>query len=372
MLRRLILFLAPIVWSCTGPTQLDVEIISSPPLAALTATVAIDSPPRQKEEVLPLVRQSGDVAHLSVLLPDHDEHVALLLKATGTSGATLDRAAQELVPAHTRRQLTITLDAGDLGMAPLDMTLTMNALDMAPTLHDMAGICSGARLATGCSSGNFLFCDDFESSSGSFFPKWANMAPVLDNYGDGGAANAASALNVATMPVCAGSRSAHVRAEGPAQQVYLAADTFANRPNPVYTRVFLYFPAPSTAMPFEFLSWDDAGGNFYQLGIDLSSPSMTFGTNASFGSPFLNFPGPIARDRWHCLETRIYFDANNGAISVTLDGAVVGEVGGIDTQPAGANLNQFEVGAVGADVRTGVLDLYIDEVAVSNQPIGCN
>jgi hypothetical protein len=224
-------------------------------------------------------------------------------------------------------------------------------------------LCGRASPPTLC-PGPYLFCDGFESENGMSFPLWSG-APV-DNY-NGNPANAGTVLDIARVPVCLGQHSLHSHAVGGQQQAFVFR-TLANPPNPMYVRFFFYLAQSS--MPFELLGFHAGSGQFSTVFVDPVAATFTYSTN--FSNAMAVYNAPVFTNRWVCLELAQRFDQASGEVELELDGRPLRDVTGLANQPAGATLDTVNVGVISTNSGdNGVNEVYIDEVAISSTPIGC-
>ncbi|MCU1279894.1 MAG: hypothetical protein JWM53_3440, partial [bacterium] len=159
----------------------------------------------------------------------------------------------------------------------------------------------------------------------------------------------------------------HATSGGANQQAFVYKQ-LATRPNPMYTRSFIYVPsATAGAYSFELLDFSTASSSSYsQVAYDPQQHAFLF--HGNFVSP-VTMPALIPLDRWFCLETMMHFDPTAGEVKVSLDGVTIGDIKNTQTEPAGVTLDNFSAALSGA-VNTA--DVYFDEIAVSASPIGCN
>lgn len=79
----------------------------------------------------------------------------------------------------------------------------------------------------------------------------------------------------------------------------------------------------------------------------------------------------LPRDRWVCAEMQIQISATNGFVKVTFDGIPALQTPAIDTDVAGGYTN-IDVGVHYATDTQGPASLWIDDIVVDTNPIGCN
>ena len=236
------------------------------------------------------------------------------------------------------------------------------ATDSPPTF------CGGAT--TACPVGS-VFCDDYETSSGTSFPRWSSVQ--LTNWQLGGAAYPNTAVTGDGAP-CRGSRAAHVHTEREAQLAFMAVN-LATRPNPIYVRTWMRVASTSSSRDFEILGFHDASGSVL-LHIQSIPAQQVMAINAApFTTTAQGVQGPAAFDvdRWMCLETRILFDSGTaGEIQVWLDGASSIDLQNVTTEAVGMPMTRFVTGVVSNATETGNFDIDYDDTVVSDRRIGCN
>jgi hypothetical protein len=345
-------------------TSILVDVSTTAPSASGaqvdTLSLALTIAPAPPQDY-PLARPPSLPGKLLLVVPDVAQPVTITLTATTTDGRTLATTIEPTVVPHQEIEVQAVLDWGQ-------MQVIDGGADAEGGSDGGGLLCSMAGSATRCASGNYLFCDGFETSSSGIFPVWSIPIPTIDTY-TGGAANPATSLTVDTAPVCAGNQVMHVHAVGLKQQAFLQ-DQLATRPNPLYLRTFVYLPSSSAQETFYFLSFlNSAGTRWYQIAINPPG-SPGFVTNSNFSATLPTFPGEVPRDRWACVETKIRFDSSAGEVAITVDGVSAGDVTGLDTQ-GNFQMDTFEFGVSAVEVPSGAFDAYFDEVVVSASPIGC-
>src|SRR5262249_22307447 len=161
--------------------------------------------------------------------------------------------------------------------------------------------CDGG--ATRCPMGA-MFCDDFETSSGSNFPRWSSVRRA--NY-QGGAIDPLTDMTTSST-ACRGTVAAHARGVGGAQVAALRLDVSAH-PNPMYVRAWFRIASSSPVTDYELVGIQNAASDFILIDHDRSSQMVSAQVQ---GIPTLtnnHAPAIIAPDRWTCIQLKIAFDA---------------------------------------------------------------
>lgn len=243
--------------------------------------------------------------------------------------------------------------------------------DLAMVDPDAGGyLCGRSTPATLCSpTAGYIFCDGFETESDVSFPIW-NEAPIVQ--GAGGPLNLGTALVVDDSPVCLGQKSLHATTVGATQQAFLF-EKLTNRPSTLHVR-FQFYIKQYSMQPFQIVGFSVSGNmspnDYATLNVDPISHSLNYATG--FNGVAANFNTPsIPTNQWICLELTTHFDQKAGELDLALDGKMLGKFTG-QTDPSDASLDQVNVGLIyTAPGDTGTNDIFIDEVAISDQPIGC-
>ena len=210
----------------------------------------------------------------------------------------------------------------------------------------------------------YLFCDGFETSSGTSFPGWTGV--TLGNF-KGGGANADTSVSAAAGPVCAGSKAAFAHAVGIDQQAFVYR-TVAAQPNPLHARMFVYLPSGTASGDFFALFGltSTRSGDNASIAYDPVGHRLVYDRSFATDTPGFDYTLPL--DRWVCLETTLGLDANQGSLTILADGVAVAHATGLATTTAGFVVDTLSVGVVSANASA---DVYVDEVAVATAPIGC-
>jgi hypothetical protein len=132
-----------------------------------------------------------------------------------------------------------------------------------------------------------------------------------------------------------------------------------------HIRAHYYLPSG-----FQITGWGvlmELKRNSAKISIDVSG-----GANLSIqapGNPQLTAV-PAPRDRWFCLALDVVLDSSAGSATVRLDGEpVLGTAAPFDST-LGGGIDFARAGLVTSPDET-VLDLYMDELLVSSEPVDC-
>ncbi|HZS41512.1 MAG TPA: hypothetical protein VFF06_32000 [Polyangia bacterium] len=359
--------LAALAAGCDAPTSLEVHVDVEPgfvPASQLAEVTIPSSGVTATQSLDPAARA------FTVLLPDAALDVTVRVTAADASG--LQRAGSLTATSipHHRVDGTLCLGAcgapGDAASAdqPLDaFSPSDSALDGAADLAgDLAPPpCSGPSK---CAGAGTALCNGFESGTLD--------APFSARIDTGGAAVFDSTR------VCRGAKSLHLTTAAISSAQQIATYVFERQVVPTstfYLRAFVWLPqqtasaAQSITFAFQTVSPFDSVEMHLQPNGDIQQEVScgTFATSAVSAAPF-------PTDRWVCLEWEVVSAAGaTGALHLSLDGQPLQSVDltGAVTQPSPA----LDAVAIGLDVNaTGAmsaLDLWIDELAIDTQPIGC-
>jgi hypothetical protein len=246
-------------------------------------------------------------------------------------------------------------------------------VDMAPLDPDAAGVLCGRTTPSTLCPASYLFCDGFETESGMGFPNWTMSLIQNSNTGSSGGLNPGTDLVVANSPTCLGQNSMHAKTVGANQQAFVF-ETIPNRPSTLHVRFFFYMTQYSMT-PFQIVGFHaskDLNGNDYAtLNVDPINGTLNYA--GGFFGQAANFSGAqLPTNQWLCLELATHFDTSNGSVQVSLDGKQLGQFSGSATDPMSEQLDQVNVGIIYTNTGdTGTNDVYFDEVAISDSPIGC-
>jgi hypothetical protein len=361
--------------ACNGPTTLIVSIdgpVNNP--SSLTLSAYGPSGVLVRDHALP-----GMLPGRAILNGFPDQSLPIRLAAHGdalaaTTTVRLSPGAQ--VSASLSLAANVADSDGDGVPDSIDNCPNIANADQADSDSDGIGdACSGQDFATTirdlgsvvdmappslCSAGGVLFCDGFESGaiSGTNWPS-GQQQPGQTLFVDG------------TRPY-RGAYSLHMKlpAQSGNNEIIGQILTQTALPvDPVYVRVFMFLPTGFPADSSEILDIESSGAYF---GLIAPLPNLAY---TSFG-----IPGPtvmsteiitMPRNRWVCLEWQVTNSSPNATMKLSVDGTpwtsmtqtmphitngVTGWIIGIDVTPS---------------VSTVAMDVWYDEIAVDNKPIGC-
>lgn len=181
-----------------------------------------------------------------------------------------------------------------------------------------------------------------------------------------GSAGGTTAVRDTTMFV-AGSASMRLTADGRRSGV-IASDASlaaAVTSGSLYLRAFFRLPASIVIRDWVVLLEAKSGSSGVSLQL---SPDDTMSLHASSATAVGGL-AKVPRDRWFCVELAIDVDPTAGRARLSVDGTMILQHTGIDTQ-FGRGLNFVRGGLVLGPQNT-LFELSVDEFLVSRTPIGC-
>jgi len=193
-----------------------------------------------------------------------------------------------------------------------------------------------------------VFCDDFEAAT---LAAWSELegAPIRQTsvvHAGGGAlavastSAAQSAVGVQLAPITTGSLN---------------------------LRAWMRFPALPPLAKVNLLSIDGVGSD----SIIVLADQDELRVYSTAGAAVTVTTGvDVPRERWFCLELHADLAATDGALRLDLDGAQIGGQPGIATV-GDAGYGGISAGALFVDPDQDPLTFYIDDVALSTRPVGC-
>jgi hypothetical protein len=254
-----------------------------------------------------------------------------------------------------------------LGGVQNDLSLSdLAGLDFSPLVADLSKAdlallpCSGPSR---CSDGGV--CNGFEGASVD--PPWYTLTRT------------GCAATIDNTRACRGSKSIHVTL--PNMSGLLEAFVFETMLTPsantIYFRGFFYFPANLGYYTALIQAYQSFGPDFRALTLTGSSNGTFHIDNASIDPPTysndsaMHFP----LNRWVCVEMKLVSSASGaGTVTTWIDGAQQNDIDvtNATTEPSPA----YDVVSFGISENAGATtvpaeEVWIDEVLVDTQPIGC-
>jgi hypothetical protein len=359
------------------PTTVLVDIQAAPGLtvSSLVAEIDIDGRPVRTSAPVDATALPG-----SMLVRTADRVALVTVRLSGQDALGNVVSDEKSIETTPHQEVTLSMMLGDPGAAMPDMAvddtdgggagvdLLGGGGDLAqqPDMTAVGNVCMQSGAATACAGKGYLFCDGFESASGSSFPGWITV--VIN----GGASGTTS--NVVTTPTCRGTKAFEAVGKGGGQEVWLAGGL--TLPSTVHIRSFVYVPPTSDwpTMSYTNLMSVYDGSTLHSVAVRFSDTAGKLYINRNFDSQS-NLPsvGPFATGRWVCVELAVQSANSGGRATLSIDGKVVGDYTNIDTLANGDAYDHFGVGLDTTEAgTTGTADVFFDEVVVSNSAIGCN
>jgi hypothetical protein len=269
--------------------------------------------------------------------------------------------------------LAIPADLAGADLAGLDLAVVQPDLAGADLSRSFSDASIDAGGGSRCATAGLLLCDGFENGFNS-----AVWAKRIDRRDDGGMPT----VDVDTTRAYRGTHALHAHVD-PINSVdsYLQAkvrqDTAA--PAPVtYLRAFFYLSSSLMTENAGLMSVDQEAEPYGGMFIDFDTNKLDTGTYVV--DPGFHF-GPSVKtipfDQWFCLEWEVVegvpqtTDMGTGSIRVWLNDTEIPEF----TQGAMPNQPFFGSSSFGLELNASrslpALDLWVDEIAVDDSPIGC-
>jgi len=216
----------------------------------------------------------------------------------------------------------------------------------------------GDAIAPSCDQSGALVCESFDRPFPAEYSTWLDEA---------------MSAAIQDCEVFAGDGALHYESTAAGQsqtRIRLPAPVSSG---PLHARFFVRLPA-ATVLPeqLQLLElWETDGTSVpgrvaVFLGAD-GVPRVYVGASDTTLSP--SSAEPLARDTWACLELVLDVQADSGSASLSVDGAEVLSGSGFSTQPA----EPISVVVVEGQPTTDTVGvaLYLDELVVATDPIGC-
>jgi len=137
----------------------------------------------------------------------------------------------------------------------------------------------------------------------------------------------------------------------------------------LYLRAWFYAPGSLQARHIELLGLDGSAGA--SDGVVLLVDNRELRAYSALGKPVTVTSGvALPAGRWVCLGLRVEIAATDGEIEISLDDAVIGGASDVTTLPAGGYARVSAGLLYLAD--PGDATIYIDDVVVDTEPVGCS
>ncbi len=298
-------------------------------------------------QISQLARSSGESAgfrrrlnYSAGVLRLGNERSARWLVGLALCACTDDDVVASLAPR-------VTLDAGRLGMMPTPPALLDGGENEAdgevrlPVLDAADGECAA------------LYCSDFEQE--------LEQADVV--------ASAGSVVR-STERARSGQHSLGLAIDGAGATAALMVRVPTVSAGELYVRVHVLVPATTQLRDIVVLSLSDDVGQ-EGINVDLwDGERVELYLPADQISDFSE-RGTVARDEWLCLTLHAEVDDADGEASLLRGTAVVAEVSGVDTLPPGG-ISRLGLGVTWSHAEQPAAELWIDDVVVSLEPLGCD
>jgi hypothetical protein len=206
-----------------------------------------------------------------------------------------------------------------------------------------------------CGIAGSIFCDEFEGST--LVPPW-----------DRTAGSPATNLVIATAPVHAGAGS--LGASTPGQETLSYVETSAAQglvTGDLYVRVWIDFSQVPSLAWLDFVQLEEAAGGIVLQGFADRLTIYSHFTGGPLGST-LGRP-LLPRDGYHCVELRLRLDPAAGEVELSIDGALAYQTIGTPTVLLGHRA--IRVGIVWAGTAQPASSLFVDDVVIGTEQIGC-
>lgn len=294
--------------------------------------------------------------------------------AVGCSDATPSVVDDAAIPA----------DAASVDVAPSDGSVANDAAPSdattsdAPAGRDLSSDRSKFFGASRCSTAGLLFCEDFETGTlDTTTWKTVGTAPKVDG-----------------AQFARGSKALHVSITGNGASYVRETKTFPIANDRYWGRMFVYFhQLPKTPMTYAHWTFAAASGtgttgeirlsgqlqngkNLFGVGTDSGSDPNGTGDWTNSDKDPNNAPKAVPVDEWLCIEwlhagdtneTRFFWDATEHTSLYTTK-----TMHGGNTKPyVMPQFTNLWVGWQEYQTSTLPFELWIDEVAVDGQRIGC-
>jgi len=263
----------------------------------------------------------------------------------GSGAGDACRAVDDLAPAAD-------LAVADLRQASPDLSSAAADLSALPDLAPVPSLCATAGVP---------FCDGFESAT--LAGHWAATTAVGGTF------------SIDTSRAYRGQSSLHLHQNALAANASSDVELDESQSFPasqLWMRAFVWLPSAFAADDAELL-FAEENASPYQ-GVLLGVQSTSFHTDNTITGARKNSTTPMARDRWVCLEWTVAFGAS-GTTALTVDGVTANGLSGAQNLAPTPAIGQVGLSLIAqAPAAAGIAarDVWIDELIVDTQPIGCS
>jgi hypothetical protein len=250
------------------------------------------------------------------------------------------------------------------GACSVDLAVTLPPNDQAMSSGDLATPARcGAGVASRCASASVAFCDDFESGMLSASSWHTSLNPN-------------GAISVDGTRACRGTHAVKNHIDlSPDMASYAQSNLSTPRgfpANPIYLRWFAYVPSTTPLISMQLAQIDEPTSPFggVVFGIDdtrnfySSSYNITAGTNTTSAS-FM----PL--DQWVCFEWMVSSASGGGESRFWINGNELADLRIAPISPS-PPFGEYVLGSDANGQSLAPFDLWLDEVIVDSQPIGCD
>lgn len=217
-----------------------------------------------------------------------------------------------------------------------------------------AGECSGEHAGA-------LLCADFEARE------------LTASWDDGVTIEDAGAIERTTTRAHQGHGALHATSDG-SMSVAVVSKTFAPlRSGEVDFRAYVYVPAgeQTRTMNIFFVGYEPTPDPFQ--GVDFNLEDGAVQVYSPQADPERQTGTlQIPRDRWFCFRAHVVIsdDRDKGAVQAYVDDELALDATGIDTLPAGG-VRQFRAGVDWSSEQETEFDVYMDDVVLDTERVGC-
>ncbi|HUS29086.1 MAG TPA: hypothetical protein VMZ53_11265 [Kofleriaceae bacterium] len=219
---------------------------------------------------------------------------------------------------------------------------------------DSGPIADGPGVDCHVSHASAIFCDGFENG----MTPWGYS--VIDQ----------GTVDTTTLRAWGGTHALEVHT--PDSAIYKSARWGSFLPSAITTgelfvRQYMWLPSSVASSQVSLIVTGNGATPFPSTFMFLLGPELVISTDTnSFSTPDV-----LPRDRWVCFEMQTHIDPTAGFVKITFDGSTAFQTPLTDTDVAGGYTN-VDVGVHYATDTQPAVSLWIDDVVVDTNPIGCN